>query len=203
MHSPTLLLSLLPLIPTLLAFPLPSTSTTTTSRSPSALSPRSACTTIYPAYARLSSTQPTTPYLPSFLVSQSARATTQEQMALEFFSPAGANTCTLETSFPANFPLNAWGRQDLYVYSTDGHLTYDADEYTNTTWNSAPKAVSQVGTVKLESGARKVVNSFKCEEVMTYRVAVGRDWTEDGGVRWEFPGEGEEWGYGFRMTYGC
>jgi hypothetical protein len=162
---------------------------------------RATCTTIYPDYARVSQAQPVESYLPSFIISQASGATAKNDMFIEFAVPAGSYGCQLESYFPAGYPITASGRQDVYIYSTDRPLSR-SPRGIDVSWASSPAAVSQVGTTKFESNpttpVKKVINSFTCQPKMTYRLSIGRDWTDAGSVKFAQGTAG-----GLRMTYNC
>jgi hypothetical protein len=162
---------------------------------------RATCTTIYPEYARVSQASPVESYLPNFTISQETGATSKNDMFIEFAVPAGSYGCQLESYFPASFPINYWGRQDVYIYSTDKAVSR-SPRGIDISWNYCPAPVSQVGTTKFESNpttpTKKVLNSFTCQPKMTYRLSIGRDWTEAGGVSFAQGRTG-----GLRMTYNC
>ena len=164
---------------------------------------RATCTTVYPSYAKVSQQSPVESYLPRFGISQEAGATDKIDMLIEFAVPAGAYGCQVETYFPAGYEINDWGRKDVYMYSVDKHLSYNpTTKLSDASWNYSPKAVSQVGTTKFESSktaaTRKVINSFACKEVMTYRLSIGGDFKETGGVTFE-----QNEAAGFRLKYNC
>ncbi len=159
------------------------------------------CTTIYPEYARVSQAQPVESYLPGFKISQDTGATNKNDMLIEFAVPAGSYGCQLETYFPPGYPITKSGRQDVYIYSTDRPVTR-SPRGIDVSWAYSPAPVSQVGSTKFESDPttpiRKVINSFSCQAKMTYRLSIGRDWSDAGNV--EFV-QGN--GAGLRMTYNC
>lgn len=159
------------------------------------------CTTIYPEFARVSQSQPVESYLPSFIISQSPGATAKNDMFIEFAVPPGSYGCQLESYFPAGYPITASGRQDIYLYSTDGPLSR-SPRGIDVSWSYSPAPVSQVGTIKFESNpttpVKKVINSFACQPKMTYRLSIGRDWTDAGSVEFVQGAAG-----GLRMTYNC
>lgn len=191
MYFESIVLALTLLPATLLAAP---TSSPPTERATS-------CTTIYPEYARVSQAQPVESYLPGFLISQDVGATNKNDMFVEFAVPAGSYGCQLETYFPPGFPITASGRQDVYIYSTDRSVTR-SPRGIDVSWAYSPAPVSQIGTTKFESNptteTKKVINSFTCQPTMTYRLSVGRDFTDAGSVSFaQGPGAG------LRMTYNC
>jgi hypothetical protein len=159
------------------------------------------CTTIYPEYARVDQAQPVQSYLPGFIISQDAGATNKNDMFIEFNVPSGSSGCQLETYFPPNYPITASGRQDVYVYSTNGPLSR-SPRGIDVSWSFSPAVVSQVGTTKFESNptapTKKVINSFACQPKMTYRLSIGRDFTDAGRVSFTQGNSG-----GLRMTYNC
>jgi len=163
---------------------------------------RATCTTIYPDYARVSQAQPVESYLPGFTISQDNGATNKNDMFIEFAVPAGSYGCQLETYFPAGSGLiSASGRQDIYIYGTDRALSR-SPRGIDVSWAYSPAPVSQVGTTKFESNptapTKKVISSFVCQPTMTYRLSVGRDWTDVGSVSFA---QGNA--AGLRMTYNC
>lgn len=159
------------------------------------------CSTVYPEYARVSQAQPVESYLPNFIVSQEAQASNKNDMYIEFAVPPGSHTCQLETFFPAGFPISSSGRQDVYFYSTAGPVTR-SPRGIDISWAYSPAVVSHVGTTRFESNptteTKKVINSFVCQPTMTYRLSIGRDFTDAGSVSFN-----QSPGNGLRMTYNC
>jgi hypothetical protein len=166
------------------------------------LEERATCTTIYPDYARVSHAQPVESYLPGFTISQAAGATNKNDMFIEFTVPPGSYGCQLETYFPpGSGQITASGRQDIYIYSTDRALSR-SPRGIDVSWAYCPAPVSQVGTTKFESNpttpTKKVISSFVCQPKMTYRLSIGRDFTDAGSVSFA---QGTT--AGLRMTYNC
>lgn len=162
---------------------------------------QTSCTTIYPEYARVSEARPVESYLPGFTISQDAGQTNRNDMFIEFNVPPGSYGCQLETYFPAGYPISASGRQDVYIYSTDRPLTR-SPRGIDVSWAYSPAPVSQVGTTRFESNpttaTSKVINSFACQPTMTYRLSIGRDFTDAGSVSFN---QGPE--AGLRMRFNC
>ena len=160
---------------------------------------RQSCSTAYPDFARISEAQPVQSYLPGFIISQSTGATFKNDMLIEFEVPEGANTCQLETFFPAGYDISKFGRQDVYVYSVDENLSRSPRGIDNS-WDFSPDIVSQVGTIRFESDpnqdTRRVINSFVCKPTLTYRLSIGRDFTDFGYVSYV-----QQEGAGLRLTY--
>jgi hypothetical protein len=191
MYSQIMLFALALLPTTILAAP----------NSPAPAERATSCTTVYPDYARVSQAQPVQSYLPGFRISQDTSATNKNDMFIEFAIPAGSYGCQLETYFPAGYPITASGRQDVYVYSTDRPLSR-SPRGIDVSWAYSPAPVSQIGTTKFESNpttaTKKVINSGVCQPKITYRLSIGRDFTDAGSVSFVQGG-----GAGLRMTYNC
>lgn len=168
---------------------------------PSPTKRAAACSTIYPEFARVVQAQPVESYLPGFIISQDAGASNKNDMYIEFTVPAGTGACQLETFFPANAAISASGRQDVYIFSTAGPVTR-SPRGIDISWAYSPAVVSQIGTTRFESNptaeTRKVINSFACQSTMTYRLSIGRDFTDAGSVSFN-----QYAGNGLRMTYNC
>ena len=164
------------------------------------LEPR-ACQTATPVIARVDQARPVESYLPGFVISQEAGATNKNDMFVEFTIPPGSYGCSLQTYFPAGYPIQSQGQTKVYVYSTDRPLTF-TPRGSDVSWNYSPAAKSQVGTVKFESDPSKAVtkeiNSFACQPKMTYRLSITKDSTEPGSVSFNQSGAA-----GLRMKYNC
>lgn len=160
-----------------------------------------ACATSFPEYARVSQAQPVESYLPDFIISQEAGATNKNDMFVEFNIPAGSYGCQLEAYFPPNYPITASGRQDVYVYSVNGPLSR-SPRGIDVSWDYSPAPISHVGTIRFESNptlpTRKVIGSFTCQPTLTYRLSIGRDFTDQGYVSFAQSSTA-----GLRMTYNC
>lgn len=157
------------------------------------------CSAASPLIARVSQAQPEAFYLPEFIVSQEAGATNKQDVFIEFDIPSGSYGCQLEVQFPADYPIQASGQTQVYVYSTDENLPrYPRGIYVS--WNRAPAPVSQVATVKFEDGPtyKKVLNSFVCKPRMTFRLSIAKDQTDAGSVAFA-----QTAGVGLRMAYNC
>jgi hypothetical protein len=161
------------------------------------------CSTSYPDYARVSQERPVESYLPGFFIRQDAGATNKNDMLIEFTVPDGSYGCQLESYFRADYPIGTLGRQDVYFYSTDRPLSR-SPRGIDISWANSPAPVSQVGTTRFDqldpSGGptQKVINSFVCQPKMTYRLSIGRDFTDDGLVTFS-----QSPPNGLRMTYNC
>ncbi|KAK5013904.1 hypothetical protein LTR60_003623 [Cryomyces antarcticus] len=160
-----------------------------------------ACSTAYPAIARVDSAQPVASYLPGFVVSQDAGAKNKQDAFAEFIIPAGSYGCSLEAYFPAGYPISSSGKAQVYVYTTDKPLSF-SPRGSDVSWAYSPQTVSQVGTVTFTSDPaapkRIFINSFACQPKMTYRFSISRDSTAAGAVSFQ-----QTNGAGLRMTYNC
>lgn len=156
------------------------------------------CSTTYPEVARVSEAQPDASYLPGFTISQDAAATNRQDVFIEFTTPAGSYGCQLETQFPANYPIQASGQTQVYVFSTENLPR--SSQGIDVSWNHSPAAISQVGTVKFEQNptTRKVLNSFVCKPKLTFRLRIASDQTAAGIVSFVQSATA-----GLRLTYNC
>ncbi|KAL4899923.1 hypothetical protein BDW74DRAFT_183243 [Aspergillus multicolor] len=158
----------------------------------------SACTTIYPAVARVDSTQPVASYLPGFKVSQEANGAKKQDTFIEFTVPQGVWGCTLSYSFPASTLVNTVGLAPVEVFSVAGPLSR-SPRGIDISWAYCPAPISLVGSVKFESGAaNRVINSFTCKPNMAYRLSISNGYSAETSV--EFA---QRAGAGLRMTYNC
>lgn len=166
---------------------------------PGAILSTRTCSTAYPEIARVSQAQPAASYLPGFTISQSAGATNKQDMFIEFAIPAGSYGCQLEAQFPSDYPIQASGQTQVYVYSTNENLSR-SPKGIDVSWAYSPAPVSQVATVKFEQNptTKKVLNSFVCQPKLTYRLSIARDQTGAGSVSFV-----QSAAAGLRMTYNC
>ncbi|KAL4866231.1 hypothetical protein BDV12DRAFT_138366 [Aspergillus spectabilis] len=159
------------------------------------------CKTIYPAYARVDEARPVESYLPGFRVSQEASATKKQDTFIEFSVPPNSWGCTLSYYFPANTPVNTVGLAPVEVFSVAGPLSR-SPRGIDISWGYSPAPISLVGSVKFESSptqaTTRVINSFVCKDVLTYRLSVSKGYSSKTSV--EFA-QGSK--AGLRLTYNC
>ncbi|KAJ9641453.1 hypothetical protein H2199_005423 [Coniosporium tulheliwenetii] len=176
------------------------TSAAPTPTSDADLVPR-ACSTLYPDIARVEQARPVESYLPGFIVAQDAGATNIKDAFAEFTVPPSSYGCQLEVYFPAGYPINTWGANQVYVYSLDGPLSRSPRGIDVSWAYGAPNIVSQVGTVtfgsKPNEPTRVVINSFQCRPKMAFRFSIASE-NQAGYV--EFV---QSQAAGLRMTYNC
>ncbi|KAL4779434.1 hypothetical protein BJX76DRAFT_88598 [Aspergillus varians] len=167
----------------------------------SAVPAPSACTTVYPSFARVDEAQPVQSYLPGFRVSQEASATKKQDTFVEFNVPSGVWGCTLSYYFPAGTPVNTVGLAPVEVFSVAGPLSR-SPRGIDISWAYCPAPISLVGSVKFESSGNqptnRVINSFACANTMTYRLSISNGHSQKTSV--EFAQSNAA---GLRMTYNC
>ena len=166
---------------------------------PGAILSTRTCSTAYPEVARVSEAQPEASFLTGFTISQDAGATNKQDVFIEFQVPAGSYGCQLEVQFPNNYPIQASGQTQVYVYSTKENLPRSSQGI-DVSWDNAPAPVSQVATVKFEQNptTKKVLNSFVCQTKLTFRLSITRDQTAAGLVSFV-----QSAAAGLRLTYNC
>lgn len=166
---------------------------------PGAILSTRTCSTVYPEVARVSQAQPDASFLTGFTISQDAGPTNKQDVFIEFAVPAGSYGCQLEVLFPNNYPIQASGQTQVYVYSTKDNLPRSSRGI-DVSWNTAPASVSQVGTVNFEQNptTKKVINSFVCKTKLTFRLSISRDQTAAGLVAFV-----QSQTAGLRLTYNC
>lgn len=166
---------------------------------PGAILSTRTCSTVYPEVARVSEARPNTSYLPGFTISQDAGQTNRQDVFIEFAVPPGSYGCQLEVLFPPNYPIQASGQTQVYVYSTDKNLSR-SPQGIDVSWNNSPAAVSQIGTVIFEQNptTKKVINSVVCKPKLTFRLSISRDQTAAGFVSFL-----QSAAAGLRLTYNC
>ncbi|KAL4890878.1 hypothetical protein BDV59DRAFT_203880 [Aspergillus ambiguus] len=161
----------------------------------------SACTTVSPAFARVSEAQPVQSYLPDFRISQKAGGVQKEDMFIEFKIPQGSWGCTLSYSFPAGTPVNTVGLAPVEVFSVAGPLSR-SPRGIDISWSYCPAPIAMVGSVKFESSASqtttRVINSFACANVMTYRLSISKGYSDATSVGFAQSGT-----VGLKMSYNC
>lgn len=167
---------------------------------PGAILSTRTCSTAYPEVARVSEAQPDATSLTGFTISQDAGATNKQDVFIEFAVPAGSYGCQLEVQFPPNYPIQASGQTQVYVYSTDANLPRNSQGSIDVSWNTSPATVSQVATVIFEQNptTKKVLNSFVCKPKLTFRLSISRDQTGAGFVSFV-----QSAAAGLRLTYNC
>lgn len=160
------------------------------------------CQVATPAYARVEEAHPVESYLPGFIIAQDAGHTNRKDAFVEFTIPSGSYGCQLEASFPVNYPITSTGNSQVNVYSTDKALSYGKPGQIDASWNYCPNPVAQVGTIVFKSeswgATRSVINSFQCQEKMTYRLKMSTDSAAAGSVQFD-----QNAGAGLRMVYNC
>lgn len=165
---------------------------------PGAILSTRTCSTAYPEVARVSEAQPEASSLTGFTVSQDVGAINKQDVFIEFAIPAGSYGCQLEVQFPPNYPIQASGQTQVYVYST---LNLPRNQGNiDVSWDNAPPPISQVATVTFEQNptTNKVLNSFVCEPKMTFRFSITRDSTAAGFVSFV-----QSAAAGLKMSYNC
>lgn len=172
------------------------------------LVPRACTTNSSPAIARVEEARPVESYLPGFVVAQDAGGVNRKDAFAEFTVPDGAYGCQLEAVFPINYPIQSIGNPQVYVYSTDGPLSY-TPRGIDASWAYSPQPVSQIGTVVFSSvydpnkqskydPVRVVINSVVCKPKLTFRFRISSDQTAASSVSFE-----QTTGAGLRLTYNC
>ncbi|KAI9706433.1 MAG: hypothetical protein M1836_003439 [Candelina mexicana] len=172
------------------------------------LVPRACSTNSSPAIARVEEARPVESYLPGFIVAQDAGRANKKDAFAEFSVPDGAYGCQLEAVFPIGYSIQSSGNPQVYVYSTDGPLSY-SPRGIDVSWAYSPKPVSQVGTVVFSSvydpskqskydPAKVVINSFVCKPKLTFRFSIASDQTAASSVSFEQTTQA-----GLRLTYNC
>jgi hypothetical protein len=161
----------------------------------------SPCKTVLPQIARVSEAQPVESYLPGFIISQEQGGTKRNDMFAEFSIPAGSWGCTLSYYFPAGYPVEVSGSPWIDVHSVQGPLSR-SPRGIDISWAYCPAPIYMVGTTRFESSpsqsTKRVINSFGCASVMTYRFSIGKYYSPAARVKFE-----QNSNAGLRMTYGC
>ncbi|KAL2802362.1 hypothetical protein BJX63DRAFT_440979 [Aspergillus granulosus] len=167
----------------------------------SAVPAPSACTTVFPVYARVDEAQPVQSYLPNFRVSQEAGGTKKQDTFIEFTVPPGSWGCTLSYYFPPGYPINTVGLAPVEFFSVAGPLSR-SPRGIDISWAYCPAPISMVGTAKFESspsqGTSRVINSFACAGTMTYRLSISKGHSAKTSV-----GFAQSNSAGLRMSYNC
>ncbi|KAI9723264.1 MAG: hypothetical protein M1812_001146 [Candelaria pacifica] len=159
------------------------------------LVPRACTTNSSPAIARVEEARPVESYLPGFIVAQDAGGVNRKDAFAEFTVPDGAYGCQLEAVFPIGYTIQSLGNPQVYVYSTDGPLSY-TPRGIDVSWAYSPKPVSQVGTVVFSSvydpfkqskydPVKVVINSVVCKPKLTFRFRIASDQTAASSVSFE------------------
>ncbi|KAL4805133.1 hypothetical protein BDV18DRAFT_141974 [Aspergillus unguis] len=173
---------------------------------PTRPSPPTACTTVSPTIAHIDALHPTEAYIQGVQISQEAHGTNKQDMLAEFTVPPGVWGCTLSYSFPAgnhvsNTAEGNWAAP-VEVFSVNGPLSRSEGGIVDVTWDDAPEPVRQVGSVQFQSDERgevnRAINSFACEENMSYRFSISEGYEKEAKVGFE---QGD--GVGLMMTYNC
>ncbi|KAH8586459.1 hypothetical protein B0O99DRAFT_528642 [Bisporella sp. PMI_857] len=128
-------------------------------------------TTIRPSFLQtLTQSSPGTvsPNSPTFHVSQTSSTTNHINQVVGFSSiPAGSYGCQLAVSFPASYPITTLGSPILNVKTLfkdqPGAISYPNGWSWNTFYpGGTPIGQGTFGTVTIEPGTTKVINSQSC-----------------------------------------
>jgi len=139
------------------------------------LAERAVCANAPWAIWRVDQSHPDQTGLYGFNIFQTTPTTGREDVLLEFYPPANSNSCQLKLILPANYDVTANPNPvQVEFFNTDGHLPSGG-----VSWNTAPNAVSQVGSYRFSSNptdpTNVYINSFVCDTAMTYRVRIARE----------------------------
>lgn len=142
---------------------------------PAAIEARSCNNKASFAIWRVDQSRPDQTGLTGFRVAQTTPNTGREDVLLEFYPPAGSNTCELRMNLPANYDVTAVPNPvQVEFFSADKRLPSGG-----VSWNTAPGFVSQVGSQRFSTRptdpTNVYINSFVCSTAMTYRVRIARE----------------------------